>query len=133
MSEPKKLSDLELTAIRESADASHRTMHSLPEVDRERLLMHIDAIEAEHQAAMTRAREDADRVGAARIAFEDEQQKRIEALEDYSLMCYATITEILGWKGMKSEAGDQVLSELLIRMPASVHKKLVNGTKASGT
>lgn len=80
----------------------------------------IEEVDAEHRADMTRAREDADRVGAARI----------EELEDHGLMCYATIHEMLNWQGMKSEAGDQLLSELLIRMPGDVHKKLVGEKKA---
>lgn len=37
--------------------------------------------DAEHRELMTRAREDADRVGAARIEFEDQRQKQIKALE----------------------------------------------------
>ena len=43
--------------------------------------LHIKVLKAEHEAAMTRAREDADRVGAARMTFEERQTRRIGALE----------------------------------------------------
>ena len=107
MSEPKKLTDQELMASREYQEQAinhlqglavgERFRTSIPAQDSDSdvvignglhsmtsLFNHIDAIAqsaAEHEAAMTRAREDADRVGAARIEFEGEQQKRIEALE----------------------------------------------------
>lgn len=82
MSEPKKLTEEELDTIR----AWHRAdvtfdIDELSALHVGELLNHIDAITAEHDAEMTRAREDADRVGAARVEFEDQQQKRIEALE----------------------------------------------------
>lgn len=46
-----------------------------------RLLAHIDALEAEHAALMTRAMKDADRLGNACIEFTNQQTARIEALE----------------------------------------------------
>lgn len=69
MSEAKKLSEqqLELIRVRYSGDGSPLGM----------LIDHIDAIIAEHEAAMTRAREDADRVGKARIRFEDLQALKL--------------------------------------------------------
>jgi hypothetical protein len=80
--EPTKLTEQELDNIREwSAADTQFGIQELAEIHVAELLVHIDAINAEHAAAMTRAREDADRVGAARMEFEDGQQKRIEALE----------------------------------------------------
>lgn len=82
MNQPKKLSEQELASIRKTLTyASWEAIFA----DKHNLEAHIDAITAEHkaelEAAAAQAREDADRVGAARIAFEDEQQKRIEEAE----------------------------------------------------
>lgn len=97
MSEAKKLTDHEFMNIRESDAASYLVPNSLAVLDRHALLGHIDAITAEHEAAMTRAREDADRVGAARMAFEDQQQKRIEALETELNQLRAVAQEAVDW------------------------------------
>lgn len=101
MSEPKKLTAEEIASIRMWNDADKQFgIEDLAEIHVAELLGHIDAIMVEHQ-------------------------KWIEELEDYSLLCFATVHTMLNWLGMKSEAGDQLLAELLIRMPESVHRKLV--------
>ena len=96
MSEPKKLSAAFLAAIRNTG----------PTEEEAALLDHIDAITAEHEAAMTRAREDADRVGEARIAFEDQQQKRIEALRK-------TLQMIAGGEFFEEENASVALNALM--------------------
>lgn len=107
MSEAKKLSEqqLELIRVRYSGDGSPLGM----------LIDHIDAITAEHEAAMTRAREDADRVGKARIEFEVGQQKQIEvlatALHDISEYCVTSLGGI-EWDDTLRKIDEMVLQAL---------------------
>lgn len=72
---------LNIESPKKLSDAFLFTLRNMGPTDTEVALMdHIQVIMSERTALMRRAREDADRVGAARIEFEDQQQKRIEAL-----------------------------------------------------
>lgn len=82
MDDKKKLSEQELAAIRERP-TTPGYWAECQEADNAifRLLDHIDVIEAEHAALITRAMADADRVGNAYIEFTNQQSAKIGALE----------------------------------------------------
>lgn len=106
MIEGHKLTDGELAEIRNwSKSDALFGIDDLAEIQVAQLLDHIDGITAEHAAAMTRAREDADRVGAARVAFEEGQTERVIVLEK----CIAAIMKVC-----ERARGSQQIGQILV-------------------